>query len=96
MLPRPPNPPSNMHAIELMNRLHALDAALATCQRQAITVDELRGVWELHSAGLERPGGNDGEWVDVLLRRMAARHGIAGLVTFLPEPVDPEDGAPRD
>ncbi len=83
-----------MHAIELMNRLHALDAALATCQRHAITVDELRGVWELHSAGLERPGGHDGEWVDVLLRRMAARHGIAGLVRFLPVPADPEGGVP--
>lgn len=83
-----------MHAIELMNRLHALDAALATCQRHAITVDELRGVWELHSAGLERPGGHDGEWVDVLLRRMAARHGIAGLVALLAVPVDPDDSAP--
>lgn len=83
-----------MHAIELMNRLHALDAALATCQRHAITVDELRGVWELHSAGLERPGGHDGEWVDVLLRRMAARHGIEGLVRFLPLPVDGKGGVP--
>ncbi len=83
-----------MHAIELMDRLHAMDVALATCQRQAITVDELRGVWELHSAGLERPGGHDGEWVDVLLRRMAARHGIAGLVAFLAVPVDPDDSAP--
>src|SRR5690606_5811193 len=28
--------------IDLMNRLHALDAALAACERRAIDVDELR------------------------------------------------------
>lgn len=63
-----------------MSRLHALDAALAACQRKAIAVDELCRVWDSHSAGLEGLGGSDGEWVDALLQRVAVRHGIHGLV----------------
>lgn len=69
-----------MHTKDLMNRLHALDAALASCQRRAIDVDELSAVWEQHRTGLEGVAEADGEWVDDLLRKMAARHGIAGLV----------------
>lgn len=69
-----------MSTIDLMTRLHALDAALAACQRQAIAVDELRKVWELHRAGLGDLAGSDGEWVNALLRRMASRYGILGLV----------------
>lgn len=79
-----------MQTIELMNRLHALDSALASCQRQAIAVGELCTVWELHSRGLDQVGGSDGEWVDALLRKMALRHGILGLVTLRPPP--PADG----
>ena len=69
-----------MHTIDLMNRLHALDAALASCQRHAINVDELSTVWEQHRTGLEGVAGADAEWMDDLLRKMAIRHGIAGLV----------------
>lgn len=69
-----------MQTLDLMTRLHALDAALAACQRQAIAVDELCRVWESHSAAFEGVRGSDGEWVDALLRRMAARYGILGLV----------------
>lgn len=69
-----------MHTMDLMNRLHALDAALASCQRHAINVDELSTVWEQHRGGFEGVSGADGEWMDDLLRKMAIRHGIAGLV----------------
>lgn len=69
-----------MHTIELMNRLHALDAALTRCQRSAITVDELCEVWEVHEAGLDGVRGADAEWVDTLLHRLALRHGIVGFV----------------
>lgn len=69
-----------MQTLDLMTRLHALDAALAACQRQAIAVDELCRVWENHRAVFEDVQGSDVEWVDALLRRMAARYGILGLV----------------
>lgn len=69
-----------MQTLDLMTRLHALDAALAACQRQAIAVDELCRVWDSHRAAFEDIGGSDVEWVDALLRRMAARYGILGLV----------------
>lgn len=69
-----------MHTIELMNRLHALDDALTRCQRNAIAVDELCQVWELHQAGLDGVRGADAEWVDTLLHRLALRHGIVGFV----------------
>ena len=81
-----------MQTIELMSRLHALDSALTSCQRQAIAVGQLRAVWELHSRGLDEVGGSDGEWVDVLLRRMAKRHGILGLVSLRPPPQPHADG----
>ena len=70
----------NHRAVDLMDRLHRLDAALTACQRQAIAVDELRAVWELHSSGLEHAAGEDPEWVDALMRQVAKRHGILGLV----------------
>lgn len=63
-----------------MNRLHELDAALASCQRRAINVEELRAVWEMHRAGLEGLVGAEHAWVDGLLRKVAVRHGIAGMV----------------
>jgi len=66
--------------MELMNRLHELDAALASCQRRAINVDELRAVWDQHRAGLEGLVGAEHAWVDGLLRKVAERHGIAGMV----------------
>lgn len=71
-----------MGTSDLMTRLHALDAALAACQRQAIAVDEPCKVRAAHSAGLEGLGSSDGEWVDALLERMAIRHGIHGLVAL--------------
>lgn len=74
-----------MNAVELMDRLHRLDAALAACQRHAIAVDELRAVWDLHSSGLEQAPRDDREWVDALMRQVATRHGILGLVR-LPVP----------
>lgn len=46
---------------DLMSRLHALDAALAACQRKAIAVDELCRVWDSHSAGLEGLGGTQSQ-----------------------------------
>ena len=85
-----------MQTIELMSRLHALDSALTSCQRQAIAVGELRAVWELHSRGLDEVGGSDGEWVDVLLRRMAKRHGILGLVSRRPPPQPDAGGTLRE
>lgn len=69
-----------MRTIDLMTRLHALDTALEACQRQAIAVEELCTVWESHSAGFDGVDGSDVEWVEALLRRMAMRHGILGLV----------------
>ncbi|MBJ6983692.1 hypothetical protein [Luteimonas sp. MC1750] len=63
-----------------MNRLHELDAALASCQRRAIDVGELRQVWEQHCAGFQDLAPTEHEWVDVLLQKVATRHGIAGLV----------------
>jgi len=78
-----------MQTIDLMNRLHALDTALAACQRQAIAVDELSAVWALHCQGLDQVDGSDDEWVGALLRKMAMRHGILGLVGLPPpRPVD--------
>lgn len=69
-----------MQTMELMNRLHELDAALASCQRRAINVDELRAVWDQHHPRLEGLEGSDHAWVDGLLRKVAERHGIAGMV----------------
>lgn len=69
-----------MQTLELMNRLHELDAALASCQRRAINVEELRAVWDQHRAGLEGLAGGEHAWVEGLLRKVAVRHGIAGLV----------------
>ena len=69
-----------MQTLDLMARLHALDAALAACQRQAIAVDELCRVWESHLPAFEDVPGSDVEWVDALLGRIAARHGILGRV----------------
>ena len=78
-----------MHTIELMNRLHALDAALTVCQRSAIAVEELREVWEEHCAELAGVAGTDAEWVDMLLHRLALRHGILGFVQLQQERKDP-------
>ena len=69
-----------MQTRELMNRLHELDAALASCQRRAIDVGELRQVWELHCEGFKELAATEREWVDALLHKVATRHGIAGLV----------------
>ena len=74
----------NVQTMDLMNRLHALDTALAACQRQAIAVDELSAVWALHCRGLDLVVGSDGEWVGALLRKIAMRHGILGLVGLPP------------
>ena len=73
-------PDPAVHTIELMNRLHALDAALTACQRSAIAVEELREVWEEHCAELAGVAGTDAEWVDALLHRLASRHGIVGFL----------------
>lgn len=78
-----------MQTRELMTLLHDMDAALASCQRRAIAADELRRVWDLYSASLQQVEGSDRPWVDVLLRRMATRYGILGLVT-LHSPGPPE------
>jgi hypothetical protein len=83
-----------VHTIELMNRLHELDSALASCQRQAIAVEELCKVWDTHCQGLGQVGGRNGEWVDELLRRVAERHGIQGLVE-LRSPAAPSTTASR-
>jgi hypothetical protein len=77
---------TSVQSIELMNRLHELDTALASCQRQAIAVEELRKVWELHCDGLDQVGGSNGVWVEELLRKVAVRHGIFGLVNLGPRP----------
>lgn len=83
---------ANVHTLDLMNRLHALDAALASCQRRAIDVGELSRVWHQHRTGFEGLSAADGEWVDDLLRKMAMRHGIVGLVPLrdIPSPSAPE------
>ena len=77
-----------MQSIELMNRLHALDAALADCQQRAIDVDELCVVWERQLAGIKCQPGAQEPWVDALLYRVAVRHGIAAMVKVPPVPDD--------
>lgn len=73
-----------MQTQELMNRLHELDAALASCQRRAIDVRELRQVWEQHCACFQGLAASEREWVDELLQKVAMRHGIHGIVDRWP------------
>lgn len=74
-----------MHTIDVMNHLHALDSALAACQRRAIAVDELCRIWNRYRRGLEQVDESDSEWVDELLLKMATRYGILGLVELRPD-----------
>ena len=72
--------PMESHRLDLMTRLCALDAALASRHERAITVEELCQVWDLHHVHFAGMVEGDLEWVEPLLQTIARRHGILGLV----------------